>query len=69
MKFIMEAKEWYKLWSVWFFAIVGIYQWLESNWALLDATIPDNLKGVAGGVLSVLGIVSRLIVQTGIKRG
>lgn len=68
MKFISEARQWYKMWSVWFFALVGVYQWLEANWAALDATIPENMKGAAGVVLAVLGIIARLIKQSGLRK-
>lgn len=63
MQFVKEAKHWYRLWSVWLFALVGIYQWLESNWPALAETIPSEWHGAVGVVLAVLGVLSRLVVQ------
>lgn len=68
MKLIKEYKQWYKLWSVWLFALVGLYQWAEANWDVLHAIIPKEYQGTAGLVLAVLGIVSRLVVQSNIKK-
>lgn len=68
MRLINNYRDWYKLWSVWLFALVGVYQWLEANWAVLDTLIPDQWRGVAGIVLSVLGVVSRLVVQSNLKK-
>lgn len=68
MRLINNYRDWYKMWSVWLFALVGVYQWLESNWAALDTLIPAQWRGVAGIVLSVLGVVSRLVVQSNLKK-
>ena len=68
MKLIKEWREWYKMWSVWLFAIVGVYQWAAANSEALQAVLPQSWQGAFGVVLSALGIVSRLIVQTNLNK-
>lgn len=63
MKLVSYASRWYKLWSVWLFVIVGVYQWLEQNVAVMASLIPHQYHGYIGLALAVLGIASRLITQ------
>lgn len=68
MRFIKDVKQWYKMWSVWFFAIVGVYQWAEANLALLQALIPAKFHGYIGAFLAVMGILSRLVAQPNLTK-
>ena len=68
MKLIKEWREWYKLWSVWIFALLGVYQWLMAHQDALNATLPPKGQAALGVLLSVLGIVSRLVVQVGLSK-
>lgn len=68
MQLINNYRNWYKLWSVWLFALVGVYQWLEANWSVLQGLIPDQWRGVAGVVLAVLGVVARLFKQPSLTK-
>lgn len=67
-KLINDAKSWYKLWSVWVFALIGFYQWLETNWTALHSLVPEQYQGYLTILLSALGILARLVAQPSLSK-
>lgn len=63
MTWIKNVKQWYKMWSVWAFVLLGAYQWLEANSTTLQALLPEKYQGVLGLLLAAGGVLSRLVVQ------
>lgn len=66
MKLVNNAKQFYKMWSVWAFAAISVIPLIEENWGYFSEIIPGEYHAYVVASFGIVGIILRVIKQRGI---
>lgn len=68
IKWIANARNWWKIWSVQFFSLIALLSLLQQNWSEFKQFIPEQYQGTIISILAFAGALSRLVRQTSMSQ-